>query len=70
MGSTSVSIGTLSHTLGGCNLRYLFFRQKGTGAKYVAMTTKLEDSLHSCAKFKEYHTNISRDIIESLFAHF
>ena len=37
----------LSHTLGGCNLRYLFFRRKGTGAKYVAMTTKLQDSFRS-----------------------
>ena len=47
VGSTSVSIGTLSHTLGGCNLRYLFFKWKGTGAKYVAMTTKLLDSFCS-----------------------
>ena len=47
VGSMSVSIGTFSLTFWGCNLRYLFLRRKGTGAKYVAMTTKLQDSFCS-----------------------
>ena len=36
----------------GCKLRYLFFRRKGTGAKWVAMTTNLHNSF--CPPFDLY----------------
>ena len=60
----------------GLQMGYLFFGQKETGAKRIAMATPLRESFISFvmhiygAKFQEHCFNISRDIVYSVFYHF